>query len=239
MKMEEILTKLKNNTIRVLIIAVLLTVAFVILCLSIENRRLKNKVAETAVDVLLSDKKIDSFKNSIGDIVYQKELAVTESNNKIKTLSDELFLLKRANDRLIKKVNSYTKVEQQIVIDSVYIPYSDTIYITKNDEEYIKVPKYFHKYDKDYLIAGTLNKTGLIVDSLRLNNTLAFRQVEIRKNIFSKTETVVQVINTNPYIHTTGVQSITIKNKKSEWDKWIKPTLAAIGAGILVYELKK
>lgn len=220
----------------VILIATLIATIIVLLLM---NSRQKTQIANLKGENKYLTQTIDTFRDKNGRLIAEQEVAIYESNKRVKELSDEIFELKGKNSRLVKQVNSFGQIGQNTKIDSVFIAYTDTLYVDTFGQGYIAIPRKFSIVDTNYQIAGTVLKTGVSLDNIEIPNTVSYREIEQRQGWFKPTVTVVQVHNSNPFVHTTGMTSITVKEKPSAWNRWVKPTLTAIGAGIITYQIVK
>ena len=103
-----------------------------------------------------------------------------------------------------KQVAAAAQIESRTEITSVEIPYE----IPDTDFD---IP--FHKQNPFYSIKGRSTNFGLFLDTLAIPN----RQTIVigdRKEGFFKREFRMDVINSNPYIQTTDMNSFVLKQKK-------------------------
>lgn len=230
--MRDIVVKNFKNIL--LVICAVLAVVFIGL-----NEENNKKIKKLKADNTLLTQTIDTFRNKNNELIYQQEVAVYENDKKLKELSNEIFDLKRKNSKLIKQINSFVKIDQSLVVDSIFISYTDTVYVNIDGEDYIRVPKSYSLLTDHYSMKGSVDKLGLSIDSLGINNTISYREVEIKRGLFKNPETHIQVINSNPYVQVNNLQSLTVKHRVSAWNRWIKPTLVGIAAGVVTYQITK
>jgi len=180
---------------------------------------------------------IDSFNNEKGLQVVEQVPAGTNDNKEIKSLSAQVFNLKKDLEAKIAQVSALVTARQEFVINGEDIPYhtiessppADSMVHAK---DVIIPPRNFRDSSTWYDIQGQVRLQGIHIDSLDISNQVSFRIAEKRKGLFGK-EQILQVINSNPYVKTTGSQSMVLKRKASAWNQWIKPALAA-GAALLI-----
>lgn len=185
---------------------------------------------------------VSQFSNKLDQIISEQK--VQEVNNKevIKELSSQIFQLTKAEEKRIKEVQTLVRIIQKAGLDTVFVPYSDTI--TVNDTGMIRrdsvviPPRNFKDSTANYDISGTVLLNGVRINSLSISDTLSFRVAEKRpkglvRRIFQPNETVIQSVHSNPLIKTSGIQSMTLKHKNNAWNRWIKPAIA-IGAGVFL-----
>jgi hypothetical protein len=145
----------------------------------------------------------------------------------------KLGLLKLEGE--IKKVQSQVRETQTIKINSVEVPfipngYADTTEWVKRlhngdtsksvCDSFIAnsviVPNNFALDDKWYSINGKVQKKGLLIDSLKINNessvTIGYRNTGF---LNLKKEPIVEIKNTNPYLSVTKMNNVVVKDKFS------------------------
>ena len=178
-----------------------------------------------------------TFKNKAGQQVIEQKPAVFADAEAVKKASAKAFNLKKKDERKIKKVMAFVKVEQEVAISNDSISISTEFEgIEKSDS--IAVPVAFVKDTGDYYMEGHITKTHLVIDSMSIYNTISMRIAEKKKGVFKK-GTVVQVVNTNPLLVNRGIQSTIVNHKPTAWSKWVKPALVAVVTGVLTYKLVK
>jgi len=136
-------------------------------------------------------------------------------------------------DGEIKKVQSQVRQSQTINIDSIPIPFvpsnfADTsgwmVKIKQGDSSRavldsllvnsIIIPKGFSLKDKWYSIDGKVLRQGILLDSLRIENESSVT-VGWKKSFFGlKSEPLVEIKNTNPYLSVTKMSNVIVKKKK-------------------------
>jgi len=143
----------------------------------------------------------------------------------------KLGLLKLDGD--IKKVQSQVRQSQTINIDSVPIPFipsnfADTsgwmVKIKQGDSSRavldsllansIIIPKGFSLKDKWYSVDGKVLRQGIILDSLRIENESSVTVGWKKGFLGLKSEPLVEIKNTNPYLSVSKMSNVIIKKKK-------------------------
>lgn len=213
---------------------VVLLVAILAINDSVNKRK---QIQNLKAEKVLLIHSIDTFRNKNSQLISQAEAAKVANDKAVTELSNEIFDLKRKNQKLVKEIQSLGRIGQRVRVDSVLIPYTDTFYVI-NDST-IRVPAPYEFDDKWFSLKGKVLKTGVLVDSISISDTLSFRQVDVKNGWFKKPTTVLQVVHSNPYVQTTSVQYIVVDRPTTQWNKWIKPTLTALGAGFITYKLVK
>jgi hypothetical protein len=126
----------------------------------------------------------------------------------------------------MKKVQSQVRIKNVFHIDSVFIPYTDTFIV-----ENTKYKSFIFGVNNDsYNIYGKTNEDGILIDSLSFYNNMKITIGNKSMGFFKASKPIVQIDNTNPFINTTSVQNIVIKNELKWWDK--KITWFTIGTGL-------
>jgi hypothetical protein len=144
-----------------------------------------------------------------------------------------LGILKLEGD--IKKVQSQVRQKQEISIEDIAVPfvpngYADTTGWAKRIKEgdrsdstidsllanSIIVPSKFSKEDKWFSIDGEVQKDGIKVDSLKIQNESSVT-IGYKKSGFLglKSEPLVEIKNTNPYLSVTKMNNVVVKPNKN------------------------
>lgn len=177
-----------------------------------------------------SPTKVDTIINKQGKPVLESAVIETATDKDLKELSSKYFQLQKQDEKRIKTITELTELLQQTTIDSVLVPYTDTVKI--KDSDALVVPTTFRDSTKNYKINGTVLLTGVRINSLTIPDSLFVQLVEQRpkgflNNIFQKNRTMVQVLHSNPLVSTKDVKTIQVKLKPSAWNRWIKPVVFA------------
>lgn len=135
----------------------------------------------------------------------------------------------------IKKVQSQVRQKQEISIEDIAVPfvpngYADTTGWAKRIKEgdrsdstidsllanSVIVPSKFQKDDKWFSIGGEVQKDGIKVDSLKIQNESSVT-IGYKKSGFLglKSEPLVEIKNTNPYLSVTKMNNVVIKPNKN------------------------
>jgi hypothetical protein len=138
----------------------------------------------------------------------------------------------------LKKLKSQVRVSTITQLDSIFVPFIpdslvtvyDTVYLdTTTHLSTIQVPKKFSLIEDYYSIGGKVKKDGLIVDSLKIFNQTHINIGLKSQGIFKKPLPVVMVDHTNPYVKTSGLGNIIIKDEKKFYDR----KLFWLGVGLI------
>lgn len=121
------------------------------------------------------------------------------------------------DDDDLVQVNDSTFLVQ--VNDSTFINL-DTLRQQYNlSRDVIYVPKTFSLIDEHYSIFGNVNKSGVLLDSLRFKNDLTLTIGMKSQGFLKKPLPIVLAKNSNPYFQTYSMQNVVIKNKLKFYDK--------------------
>jgi hypothetical protein len=165
--------------------------------------------------------------------IAQQNQTVLTQNEAVK-----LGLLKLEGE--IKKVQSQVQQTQEVIIKKVEIPYipknyADTSWIAKllkGDKDpqlcdsllanSVIVPQPFKLNQKWYNISGSVEKKGVLLDSIKLNNecdvTIGYKKSGFLN--LSRTP-IVEIKNSNPYFNVTKMNNVIIKKNNSIFENKI------------------
>jgi hypothetical protein len=150
---------------------------------------------------------ITYFKNKLGQEVAEKTSLKGDKKQLQILLSNQIDSTGQLKELIkdFKNTSAAGNINQQTRIDTIRIPYDSIV-----DFEFIRN---WSKKDKFYSLTGTSNQFGIIIDSLTVPNTISFAIGE-KSSGFFKTETKVNVVNSNPYVKTTGIDTYTYSEQK-------------------------
>lgn len=156
------------------------------------------------------------------ELIMQKQLLVTEKQ------AHELDVIE--NKRL-KKINSEVRVITVTKINDVFVNVTDTVIVEKGDT--IREAKSFNEVNKWYGLKGYTSPKGIMFSSIYFNNelviTIGYEKKKGIKNLFKKSEPVVDVVNKSPYSRTDELYNVVIKPSKK---KFYQTTGFKIGLGV-------
>lgn len=238
-----------NIDIKVLVIIVLLLVILFGGCWG--KRKYDQQYTEN-IKLSLSNQNLTQSVNSRDQIITQQQVLLTENSQKLKSMTDSIFALKRAQEKKIKEVIAYYSERTSVKVDTVFIPY-----ITEEDTTYKELPPKFNpKAGKIAIVPGSdlsdstikvpqralLDTSGLHIDmailkkGVRLNSFLMtdtqyIRVVELKHGWFKPRTLEIQTLHTNKALTVTGQNSVIYKPKKKSG--WVLK-VAILGAGIFL-----
>ena len=178
----------------------------------------------------LGDQAFIETENKQGEkIIEQKQIILSQKD----AIAHNLLQIDE-----LKKVQSQVIIKTITKIDSVYIPFDDTwqdedqfdsIVVTDTifKDNIIFVPKNFSLVEDYYSLSGNILKSGVFVDSLRFNNELSLSIGMKSQGVFKKPIPLVIAKNSNPFVETSSMQNVVIKNDLKWYDK--KITWFAVG----------
>ena len=175
-----------------------------------------------------------AFQEQIGKLEFKEQKyleTIDENGNRIAEQEQIILTQEQAIDNNLLEIKRLKEVNAQVVvntitqIDSVFVPfYVDTTSIALNDsivdlDNFIQVPQIFSLDKEWFSFGGQITKTGLLMDSLSFRNELTLTLGQKSNGLFKKTTPLVLVEYSNPYVHTTGLQNIVVKNELKWYDK--------------------
>jgi hypothetical protein len=236
---------MKNNNI--LIIALVVAVVLLLLNTCRMSKNYKNTLSEID-QMALNNQKLDSLVNSQGEIIYTQESIIADNTDAIDNLTDTIFDLKRKDERNTKTI-AYYKGITSIQADSIKVPYLDTVAMREFSEviatqckeviEYmqthiITVPRKAPYSSDSISFVATINRDNMILDSLRLPDTLQLRFVE-HGGFLKKKSIEVQFFHTNPLFRTQSSNSVFYQpKKKSFFTRVLLPVAIGVGIGVVI-----
>ena len=172
---------------------------------------------------------LQHFKNAIGKLEFKEQKyleTIDENGNRIAEQEQIILTQAQAIDNNLLEIERLKEVSAQVVvntitqIDSVFVPfYVDTSLVDTMEFDYLQVPQLFSLNDEWYSLGGKIEKTGLLLDSLSFSNELKLTLGNKSNGFLKPTTPLVLVEYSNPYVSTTGLQNIVIKNELKWYDK--------------------
>lgn len=161
------------------------------------------------------------YKGENGKLIAYNQALELQNEDQVKALlkKDEDFRVLLDGFKNINATGSVTNIFQ---VKSDTIKLTDTIPCDFNP---ISVSK---ERDSIYSIYATITPSELIIDSLKIQNTMKFVVGEKKTGLFKK-EKRIEVLNTNPNIKTTGTTAYTVSEKNNK----LVITISAISGAIL------
>ena len=126
----------------------------------------------------------------------------------------------------MKKVQSQVRIQSVFKVDSIFVPYTDTFIIERNNYKSFG----FALNNDKYSIVGKTKEGGILLDSISFNNNLNVTIGNKSRGFFRSSQPIVQIQYENPYVNTKSVQNIVVKNDIKWWDRkgtWL--TMGLVG----------
>ncbi len=188
---------------------------------------------------------LSAYKEQMQKFELGEQKFLTTINEKGQTINEQEQLILSQKDAIahnvleienLKKVQSQVIVKTNTIIDSVFIPFDDSwqdenkfdnIVHIDTIRQFIYVPKKFSLIDEHYSLFGNVNKSGVLIDSLRLQNSLTLTIGMKSQGFLKKPKPIVLAKNSNPFFETYSMQNVIIRNDLKWYDK--KSTWFSIG----------
>lgn len=241
------------NKVKNWIIAVLSIILIAGLFETCHLQRVKNaQITQLQID----KQRTDSVVNARGQVIQQQDVIITNNTQAIKDLSDSNFALKKRDQRQIKNVIAYYKGITTTKLDSVRLPYVDTVATHKfqdsverqcadvikyYNDNFISVPRTAGDTTEFYKAKVTITKANTsltlsIPDSqyirfVTLKGGLLKKDIYGKRHFILKKHIVVQVLHTNKLIDVTGQTSAIYQPPKK---LNLLPKALLVGVGILI-----
>jgi len=183
---------------------IIIAVLFIALCFTqFRNCTINNSLRNTVDSLTLANQTLDSIKNVQGQTIYTQAALVTSQQEDIVAYTNRIFDLKKQNERLVKKVLAYQGETTVTKIDTVEVPFVDTVERQKFSDSveakcaevinfyelnYIKVPRVAKDSTANYSIDISTTKTGNVINSLNIPDSNYFRIIEKKGGFFRKVQ---------------------------------------------------
>jgi len=189
---------------------------------------------------------INEFKNQIIKLKDGEQLFVEKINKQGEKIAEQDQLILTQKDAIaynileisnLKKVNSQVTIKTITKIDSIYIPIIDTVDRIVYDTTgiaFLKLPTKFGLENEWYSLFSTINRGGLLIDSLSLFNRQTITLGLKSNGIFKSPTPTVIVQNENPYVNISSMKNVVIKDNTRFYDKKSFWYGIGIGTGILI-----
>lgn len=135
----------------------------------------------------------------------------------------------------LKNVQSQVKVRSIFRIDSVFIPYLDTITMI---DSITFIPRKFNLSNDFYSLSGKTQINSLLLDSVSFSTGLDITIGSKKMGLFKSPKPIVIIEYTNPYIVTTSLNNVIIKDQPKWYEKksfWLSVGLiGGFTSGLLI-----
>lgn len=190
--------------------------------------------------------KLKEYKNQVIKLKDGEQLFIQKLNEKGEKIAEQDQIILTQKDAIahnlleinnLKKIKSQVKIKTITKIDSVYIPVIDTVERIVYDTTglaLLKLPTKFGLESEWYSIFSTINKNGMLLDSLSMYNRQVITIGMKSNGIFKSPTPSVVVKNENPYVNVNSLNNVVIKNDTRFYDKkgfWFG---VGVGTGVLI-----
>ena len=208
-----------------LIIVLLSILVLVLSYLSINTAKDNQKLK-------LEYKTLSTEKNKLSQTVSMYEVIITQDQKQLKAYTDSIFNMDRRHKKEIKEVKAYYSSAITTKIDSIPVPYVDTVFTKKWSDSVLSNCKDVVRYYEDstvligtkakdstkyYNVDMTVQKQGVMINSIQFIDTQHIRIVTVKGGLFKKKGserhfyvrpyTRVEVLHTNPYFINKGAEA--------------------------------
>lgn len=237
------------NNKKVTTIAVVVLILALLLSLFIidhgHNKRY-DKLVEQITQQQLENQKLVKIVNEKGDSINTQKVIITSSQEALRSLTDSIFSLTRRQEKQIRNIIAYYTERTSTHIDSVDVPYVDTIAmrkfsdsVTKNCQEvlsYMKdstitVPRTGRDSTSTYDISLTATKQNFKVNQISIPDSSFLRIDEMKGGLFKKRSYEIKSFHTSPHVDTKGQNSVIFKPKPKR-NLLLKSLLVGLGVFI-------
>ena len=184
-----------------------------------------------------SNIRLSQYKNEIEkfDFKEQKFNEIIKSNKSKIIEQEQIFLSERdalrnnllVADSKLKRVKNQLNYKTTIELDSVFIPFTDTILSLDSNFK-----TFFSLKNEHYLISGFSEAKGVLINSLSLPNKMTITIGSKKQGLFKKALPIVKIDNSNPYIVNNSLSNITIKNDLKWYEKKSNCLLVGVISGV-------
>ena len=193
-----------------------------------------------------ANSRLQDYKNQVIKLKDGEQLFIEKLNEKGEKIAEQDQIILTQKDAIahnlleisnLKKIKSQVKIQTITKIDSVYIPVIDTVDRIVYDTTglaLLKLPTKFGLESEWYSIFSTINKNGMLLDSLSLYNRQIITIGMKSNGIFKSPTPSVVVKNENPYVNINSMNNVVIKNDTRFYDKkgfWFG---VGVGTGVLI-----
>mgnify|MGYP003402774457 CR=1 FL=1 len=221
-----------------------LLIAGLVILLSIQTCSYRSQKAQIS-ELTIQNQKLDSLKNKMNQTIYKQESIIVENTEALNRLTDTIFNLKK-KDSKNRETIAYYKGITKVRIDSVDVPYLDTLAMRQFEDTVLKRCSSILTYMRDSTITVPRNasiandtlfakisvlKSGLRIDSLSMVDTLNLRFLDYKGGLFRAPKVELQYFHSNPIFKTEKATSVFYKPKKKSN---LIPKALLIAAGIFI-----
>ena len=247
------------------LITSLIIIGLVIALFQVDSYRNKEFSSQKAkLDSLtLVNQQLVQTTNQQGQVISKQAVIITDNQSTLASLTSQVFDLKDKEQKRIKQVNALISIASHTKVDSIRVPYVDTLKLKKFSDSLERICRAVIDYyensttpvprhaliDSPYFkFDGTITRSGLTVNSINLPDTQRIAVVETKGGFFKRdingkikfhlpSKTEIQVLHTNPNIKVDGISSIVYKPPTKP--RWLeRGLLFASGIAFKIFALK-
>lgn len=180
---------------------------------------------------LSANSKLLEYKNQVIKLKDGEQIFIEKLNKKGEKIAEQEQVILSQKDAIaynlleidnLKKIKSQVKITTITKIDSIYVPILDTtdrIVYDTTGIALLKLPTKFGLESEWYSIFSTIDKKGMLLDSLSLYNRQIIT-IGMKSNGFLKSPTPSIVVkNENPYVSVNSLNNVIIKNDRRFYDR--------------------
>lgn len=187
----------------------------------------------------LANQQLDSIKNKQGQTIQTQTAIITNDQKTFTKFTNDIFNLKKKNERQVKAVIAYYSQKTTVKIDSFPVPYVDTLaqkrfsdsvearcqeVLVYMRDSTISVPRTAVVDSPYFKFNQTIQKKGTIINNISIPDSQYLRIIEKKGGFFRKVngklkfhvpkQIEFQSFHTNPYLQVTGQNSILYQPSK-------------------------
>jgi len=228
------------------VVTVFLTAVFWLHTCNLNQQISKGK--EQITQLSLDKQELKTLTSKQGQTIFKQESIIADNTKSLNSLTDTIFDLRKKDARSLETIAYYKEVTRT-GITKVTIPYLDSVAmrhftdsVSENCAELaqyisdstIQVPRDAVLNTPNFSLDATVQRQGLLINSLVIPDTLQLRFVEHKK--FLKVNTVeVQYFHSNPLVQSKSANSVFYKPKKASFFKRVLlPVAVGVGVGLII-----
>ena len=193
-------SKHKNKLI-VSLLAIVVMLSFFVVG---ENRQLQAYQNQIAKFDLKEQRYLETIDDDGNKLVHQEQIIMSQKH----AIASGLLEVEK-----LKEISSQVSIVTNTIIDTIVISHVDTVIREINGNSFLKLPQQY-AFANEYLnFKANISKVGLSVEDITIFNEMTITIGKERQGLFKPLKPVVNIKNTNTYIHTTDVSNIVIENK--------------------------
>lgn len=214
---------------------ILLVAVTIIAIMAIRSCSLKElEVTSSGVKIKMYEAQATVFEttvNTLGEKVATQAAVITNKDKEVQALL--------AKNSTLSTLASQVIFASEAKVTNVMAPFIKPDTIHSKDTVYIPVGTEFSKVDQWYSISGSVQETGLKIDSLKFTDSTTYN-LGTKKSpglagYFKPYEPTLEVISHNPYVTAKSLQNMKFVSKPKWWEHkgvWFVGGIVTAGTGI-------